>query len=342
MPSHISHALLIEDVISHPEIAGALDATDPRCRGIMIAGAQGPDFFLHNHRRKPRGFRYGALLHRKGNAALLASLAAVAHSGEYANDLTGYALAYTSHVWFDRFAHPYINWSAGWRGNPDAHPDRPAMHAFLERLIDVQLLRVLRDESVEEYNFAARLPRRGGDFFRMRPYLIEALRDALVSAAGDDQLPRRLLNALHDSLGFYRFTESPDERYFSVARYRERKHEISPRWLSLVHPPEELIRLDTLNFSRRRWSHPCALDIISDETVPQIYERARARTIESARIWLRAAEHPSQERLAAVREDIGETNLNDGIVADPPCHRTFCDPLPLIELYHEIKRHYER
>jgi hypothetical protein len=308
----------------------------------MIAGAQGPDFFLHNHRRKPRGFRYGALLHRKGNASLLTSLAAAAHDGDHAIDLTAYALGYISHVWLDRIVHPYINWSAGWRGYPDSHPDRPAMHAFLERIIDVQLLRHLRDERVAEYNFARRLPRHGSDFFRMRPYLIDAIRDSLVSAADDDQLPRRLLNALHDGLSFYRFTESPDERYFTVARYRERTQEISPRWLSLVHPPEELLRIDGLNLAHRRWCHPCDAETVSHESVVELYDRARLRTIQSARRWLAAAAEPSRTLLSAVSEDIGEMNLNDGIVGDPPCRRTFCEPLPLIELYHEIKRRYER
>ncbi|MEX2443718.1 MAG: zinc dependent phospholipase C family protein [Alkalispirochaeta sp.] len=340
MPSHISHALLAEDVLQRVDTP---DVTwNSRVRAILIAGAQGPDFFLHNHRRTPRGFRYGALLHRKGNAPLLRSLAVSAVTTDCKDDLTAYALGYITHVWFDRIAHPYINWSAGWRGTPDDHPDRPAMHAFLERLIDVQLLRLLKDQSVAEYSFARRLPRQASDFFRMRGYLVAALQAALVSAADDGQLPRRLLNALHDSLAFYKFTEAPDERYFSVARLRERRGEVSSRWLAVVHPAEEAITVDAINLGHRPWSHPCDPGRTSTADMGELFEEARARSLSTFETWLRAVQEPSEGNLQAILEDVGEENLNDGIATDPPCRRTFCEPLPLIDLYRDIKIRFDR
>ncbi|MFO8042019.1 MAG: hypothetical protein R6U25_02350 [Alkalispirochaeta sp.] len=348
MPSHISHALLADEVLSRvgaeglrvvnsPEIAG-----DPRVRAILTAGAQGPDFFLHNHRRLPRGFRYGALLHRKGNAPLLRSLAESTAIAECPEDLTAYALGYITHVWFDRLAHPYINWSAGWRGTPDNHPDRPAMHAFLERLIDVQLLRLRKDQSVRQFAFAQRLPRRASDFFRMRGYLVAALQAALVSAADDSQLPRRLLNALHDSLAFYKFTEAPSERYFTVARLRERRGEVSSRWLAIVHPPEEQITVDALNLEHRRWAHPCDPERTSAADMGDLFDQALSRSVTTFETWSLAVQEPSEAHLQAIEEDVGAENLNDGIATDPPCRRTYCEPLPLIELYHELKARFDR
>ncbi|MFW5695207.1 MAG: hypothetical protein ACOCYB_08555 [Alkalispirochaeta sp.] len=340
MPSHISHALLAEQVfrdVDSPPIVW-----DARVRAILVAGAQGPDFFLHNHRRTPRGYRYGALLHRKGNAPLLRSLAESSATAQCRDDLTAYALGYITHVWFDRMAHPYINWSAGWRGVPDTHPDRPAMHAFLERLIDVQLLRELRDQSVREFGFAGRLPRRASDFFRMRGYLVSALQAALVSAAGDSQLPRRLLNALHDSLAFYKFTEAPDSSYYVRARARERRGELSSRWLSIVHPPEETITVDALNLQHRPWSHPCDPQRHATADIPALFEAARARSVSSFKTWFRAVREPSESNFQDIIEDIGAENLNDGITADPPCRRTYCEPLPLIDLYWDIKHRMDR
>lgn len=340
MPSHISHALLAEDVLRH--ITTPRISKDPRLQAIIVAGAQGPDFFLHNHRRTPRGFRYGALLHRKGNAPLLQSLAKSAATADCPDDLTAYALGYITHVWFDRIAHPYINWSAGWRGTPDNHPDRPAMHAFLERLIDVQLLRSRRDQSVRDFAFARRLPHHASDFFRMRGYLVTALRAALVSAADDSQLPRRLLNALHDSLAFYKFTEAPDTSYFMTARLRERQGEISSRWLSIVHPPEDAITVDALNRQHRRWSHPCDPHRNSIADMPSLFKRARERSIATFGTWKQAVHEPTDENLHAIGEDVGSENLNDGITSDPPCRRTYCEPLPLVELYRDIKHRFDR
>jgi hypothetical protein len=311
-------------------------------RSILRLGAQAPDVFLHNHRRKPRGFRYGALLHRKGNDRVLAYLAEAAAECDCRDDLTAFSLGYISHVWFDRVAHPYINWSAGWRGVPDAEPERPAMHAFLERLIDVRLLEQLTGQSIAQYAFASKLPRRASDFFRLRPYFVAALREGLRSAADDAQLALRILNALHDALGFYRYTESPDRNYFTVARKREREGQISPRWLSIVHPPAELITLDVLNRDERTWRHPCDWDRASRETVIDLFHRARRRSIQTAEAWLYAIDHPSPANIAAVSEDVGPYNLNDGITADPPCRRRWCRPLPLVELYRSVKTHFER
>lgn len=340
MPSHISHALLAEDVADDLARRDRVVAATPRLRAILVTGAQGPDFFLHNHRRKPRGFRYGALLHRKGNAELLASLARSVARADCGDDLAAYALGYITHVWLDRIAHPYISWSAGWRGTPDSHPDRPAMHAFLERLIDVQYLRGARDQSVAEYRFVERLPRWVGDFFRMRPVLIEALRSALVSAADDSQLPRRLLNALHDGLGFYKFTDAPNQNYFVTARHRERRGEISSRWLSLVHPPERYITVDAINVEGRRWAHPCRPDRTASLGFAELVEEAHRRSVTSFRTWDAVAR--GEVDPAALIEEIGHENLNDGITGDPPCRRIRCEPLPLLQLYQELKTRFEQ
>lgn len=364
MPSHISHSLLAADTADDVSLFTATRASRGEARrallsSILAVAAQGPDLFLHNHRRKPRGFRYGALLHRKGNAELLRSLAhaarEVAIQGERADDdalqsanyehyddLLVYAFGYMSHVWLDRLVHPYINVRAGWRGVPDSRTERPFMHAFLERLIDVQLLRHLRNQSVGAYDFAGRLPRNAAAFFRLRPSLVGAIRDALVSARTDDQLPRRVINALHDGFAFYRFTEAPSEQYFIEARARERAGRISSRWLSLVHPPEHLIPFDTLNLAHQGWTHPCSPETHSSDSVVDRYQAARSATAESWRHWYEFV--VSGEESAAQRfvDHVGPWNLNDGISEDPPLRRIVARPLPLLELYDSIKTHFER
>lgn len=350
MPSHISHALLVEKALSRLESgdpAGAGSDRSPRVKAIAILGSQGPDIFLHNHRRKPRGFRYGALLHRKGNAQIVSSLAesAATLSGLPRAELAAFTLGYISHVWLDRLAHPYINYSAGWRGMPDRHPDRPAMHAFLERLIDVQLLRVLCNRSIREYSFLGRLPTSGRDLSALRRHICGAIRRALRSAEEDDLLEARLANALFDSLRYYRHTESPEPEYFYLARTREREGLLNPRWLSVIHPPEELVQLDSLNAEGRPWRHPCTPSRGSNATVPDLFDRALERTVEVFKLWISCSEErpaPSPPSLQALERAMGEENLNDGITGDPPCRRKACDPLPLLELYQRIKTAFDR
>ncbi|TVR68809.1 MAG: hypothetical protein EA427_09610 [Spirochaetaceae bacterium] len=341
MPSHICHALLVEKLLE------SLDSGSPQVAAVAILGSQGPDIFLHNHRRKPRAFRYGALLHRKGNARIISSLAesAARLDGLPFEELAAFTLGYISHVWLDRIAHPYVNYFAGWRGTPDRHPDRPAMHAFLERIIDVQLLRHLRNQSVQEFCFLERLPTSSRDLAELRTHIAGALRSTLRSAGDDTHLETRLANALFDSLAYYRNTESPGSEYFLAARGREKSGTLSPRWLSVIHPPEELLMVDALNMNRRPWQHPCSPSRTSNASFCDLFDKALVRTIEVFRLWLVCAREkplPSPGRLRSLEEAVGEQNLNDGIVGDPPCRRTACDPLPLLELYHRIKTAFDR
>lgn len=215
------------------------------------------------------------------------------------------------------------------------------MHAFLERLIDVQYLRHSRDQSVAQFRFVDRLPERITAFSHLRPALETSIRAALVSAADDTRLSRRLLNALYDSLGFYRFTESPDDRYFRVARDRERRGEISGRWLSLVHPPEALIPFDVLNRAGAAWAHPCRPSTGSTRSIPELVAEAATRTRVCWELWERAAHAPDPRHIRELQDAIGVENLNDGITGDPPCRRETCEPFPLIELYASIKRAVE-
>lgn len=401
MPSHISHALLVEAVLAAVATGGAgpLQAPvrnafvnmDAETRAIAILGAQGPDIFLHNHRRKPRAFRYGAILHRKGNDRILRSLArsgaeqaakelpaaTPAHEGagkrrsgrieKHLLELAVFTLGYITHVWMDRLVHPYVNFYAGWRGVPDNQPERPAMHAFLERIIDIQLLRYQRNESVREYRFLDRLPSADRDLSSLRREIAQALRISLKSAAGDQLLEERLANALYDSLRYYRRTESPEDSFFSIGRAREREGLIGTRWLSVVHPPEELLTVDALNLEHRRWQHPCDPGRTTSESVPELFERARVRSLELFSLWLKTVfpesatsrppgtrqDHSSGatdgqdrqdmlHRLDTLEKMVGPENLNDGIDVDPPCRRGTCDPLPLIELYRRIKRTFDR
>ena len=196
---------------------------------------------MHNHRRTPRGFRYGALLHRKGNDLLLAHVAAqiaTLRNRIRREQALAVAFGYISHVWLDRIVHPYINYHAGWRGMPDRDAQRPAMHAFLERLIDVQLLDQLRGCSVQGYNFYQRLPLFQSSAAFLLPVITDAIRAALVSAETDARLHTRLGNALRDALSYYQRTSTLDADYFAARDARNCAERLGfAGWPSSIHRP---------------------------------------------------------------------------------------------------------
>lgn len=350
MPSHISHAVALDAALDRPGSDHAatirrLVAARSDLRAVAVLGAQGPDIFLHNHRRKPRGFRYGAILHRKGNAEVLAALATGSRPGPSGTStaaeegVAAFALGYISHIWMDRLFHPYINYSAGWRGTPDRHADRPVMHAFLERIIDVQLLRHERNLAVSEYRFIDRIASARGSLMPLQLHIADAIRHALWSSRDDTMLTRRLSNAMNDSLRYYRTAESPDITHFMEGRREERRGGISSRWLALLHPPEELLMVDALNLHHRRWCHPCDAGRSSNESLVQLLERAVNHTTDTFSLWCAVQAGTAPEAVLVTR--IGRENLNDGITGDPPCHRRYCDPLPLLAIYQQLKNAFD-
>ena len=347
MPSHLAHWILARRVAEElltPRHARRLLA---RFGSFLALGAQGPDIFLHNHRRKPRGFHFGAVLHRKGNDAFIAQAALHLHPTGTRNGLISaegaYLLGYVTHVYLDRAAHPYINYHAGWRGVPDMAPERPFMHSFLERLIDVQLAEFLGLGDARALEFAAAV-----DCGTLLPdslmaLLTSALRVSLIAAAEDPIVGARVQNAYQDSMAFYRFTDAPTMDYYREARRRELAGLTSARWLALVHPPAEMIGIDVLNRGGREWRHPCAPEVTSTASVPALFEAALSASLEAATLLVRVADKPRLRRVGrmetatALGELIGTANLNDGLVGDPPARRVVAAPLPLLELYRQMK-----
>ncbi len=140
MPSHISHALFAEDVIA------SVFGPDHFRRHLnaMTFGAQGPDLFYHTRRTRPSCVMFGSLIHKKGYGTLAANMARSVLTSQETIDSNSaaYLLGFTTHAFLDRKLHPYINYRAGWveDGQADTEKYRHS-HVFLERIIDVLLLR---------------------------------------------------------------------------------------------------------------------------------------------------------------------------------------------------------
>jgi len=332
MPSQVAHALFADSLLAALSVPGGILKED---RYHRYLGAQGPDMFLHNHRRRPRGIYYGTILHRKGIAGVVSRIS----PSVYGNDhLLAYLLGWISHVFLDRAAHPYINFHSGWHGVPDSDPERRHMHAFLERIIDVQIL--WRNNRVT--------PDRFGFHDFLRPYqeipeyllhaLVTSLRRELNAARIDDEIEHRIKNAYLDMMGFYAFTDHPPRRYFREARRRERNGDLAGRWLSIIHPPHEWIPFDALNSDRRWWRHPCREGASSNLSFLDLWNEGLSRATVPAKtllsIWRDGPDPLLVKRLYA---EIGEENLNDGISTDTGCVRTYAEPLPLLSLYKRIK-----
>lgn len=279
MPSHISHLLFAEDVLSET-LPGLIETGNTDLRSALVLGAQGPDLFLHNRHLRPSGLHYGIVLHRKGSGTFCASLLdfalsnATAERQRQTSCLKAYTAGYLTHIVLDRTLHPYINVHAGWR-----EPGQPATyayhmnHVFLERIIDTYLaihLRGTHPRSIpmqSEVNLASNTAK----------FLLKAVAQAVVSStrrgSQDPRLQRKIMNAYRDSAAYYEAIHNPD--LLDARRRVQRSKTGTPAWLRFFHPLSLPPDLDLVNENRRPWRDPCSGLVMSSESVLDLYRRAR-------------------------------------------------------------------
>jgi hypothetical protein len=209
------------------------------------------------------------------------------------------------------------------------------MHPFLERLVDVELLREKRAIHPNELDFFQIV-----DCGRQPPrQLIDLLAGSLAKtypkAAKDSSLKDRLEAAYLDTRGYYQFTNYVDQDYLEAGLKREEDEKMTRKWLSIIHPPEVPQELDVLNTTHQTWPHPCNERETSTKSFLELYNDARAecagvcRTIHAA--WT------APDAGAQIEHAVGNWNLSDGRKTERPCKKRHSAPLPLSEVQNRIR-----
>lgn len=331
MPSHVAHLVFAEQVRDSlpPPLQAALSN---RQYCYLALGAQGPDIFYHNRRRKPSGLEYGTRLHRYGyGSAVAGMLQRLLGMEEEARELALYLFGFLTHAFLDRAAHPYINYTAGWYDPADSKSaGRRGAHAYLERLIDVEVLRRFRNCGFEQYNFFARVD--AGE--RPPPQLVRliaaGLRQAVPRAAADQHLLTRIEHAYLDARGFYSYTNRTLEQF--LAEELPEQSSLELRRCALLHPARVPHTLDPANESRRPWLHPCSSEPTYTSTLWELMEDARRAAEPAARYALELIQAKAPPEAAhGIVTLVGELNLSDGRPGTRPCPKRFSRPLPLME-----------
>jgi hypothetical protein len=341
MPSHFAHLLHAED--STERAFGRLAALPEPLQPFLVLGAQGPDLFYHNRRRKPSALLYGGMSHRKNYGKVVAGLveSALEHDTPLRSPVGAFTTGYLCHAVLDRKLHPYINYKS------DLPDDRmfPRAHAFFERIIDMLLLERMRSTRPASIDFRALVDCGGELPAGIEAALTRGLEHGFDRASGDDELSQRLRNAYLDALGFYGYTNKVDAAAIRRAiDYAEsERHERA--LVALMHPPRLPEGYDFANESHGRWCHPCDEREVHTESVYDLYEdavRLAARLLHgleaawAGRIPLfdsdATAAEPSLEAL------VGNHNLSDERYV--PCPRSCADPFPLRAIVDRIRAEY--
>jgi len=340
MPSQILHHLFGLDAF-----AGALGRLAPGYRttgsalqtavrdrnpAAFALGCQGPDLFYHNRRTRPVAIEYGTLIHRRGYGRLAVELLAGAlrrrTGGDEFSSLTAYALGFITHAFLDRALHPYIVYRAGWIAAGRRSTHRYAhCHPFLERILDVLMLELLRGDAAASWDqdvllaSACETPPEG---------LAELLERALVAvyperAGGDAKLALRIGNALADAAYFYRMT--------SPRRTAPLKLNPGSSLLALVYPQGLPLDIDYLNLGRTAWRHPCGSGEVDYRSVPDLYAGSFSvlEPVLADAIAFCQGDGPDRNALAMA---IGNGSLSLQDDQGRPCAPRWSDPLPLARI----------
>jgi hypothetical protein len=335
MPSQICHLLFAEDSLR--EALGREAEAILREQGnIFRFGAQGPDFFYHNQRTRPTGLKFGVNAHREGYGRLVAHMI---HEFRHLESkghtqlptIRAYILGFTTHAFLDKKTHPFIDYHSGWVEMDLEESERYyRCHIFLERIIDVLMLKMKRGLNIREFSLLPLL-----DCGAMLPYgiiktLVKSLNETYPNTHFKSRDRRRVENAYIDSMGFYTFIDPLNPQYRRLAFERDRSTHGDKRRLALFHPFEVPEDIDFLNLEKRTWTHPCNNEWRHRESFPELWETAQSETVpvlrEMHKILTGDGEPGRAEQL------IGNQSLGTGLSWNDNCRLRYNQPLPLPEL----------
>jgi hypothetical protein len=311
--------------------------------------AQGPDFFYHNQRTLPTGMKYGVSAHRNGYGRLVAHMIAEfrhlqsgqrisGHRAAVLGEIESYILGFTTHAFLDKKAHPYVDYHAGWSEISGRRSDPYyRCHIFLERILDVLMLKERRGLAIGELDLPSLL-----DCGDMLPYgviktLMKSLHLTYPRTHYKSRDRQRIETAYRDTIAFYAITDPRRSDYRRVAVERDL---VDPgdrhRRLALFHPLELPESIDFLNRRKHEWVHPCKERWRHAESFPELYAEALQQAVPALRRIqgiLQGTGAP--EEAEAI---IGNESLNTGLPWPEGGPQRFSEPLPLPELLEEMYR----
>ena len=341
MPAHFTHLLFAEEALR--AALGEKAETILESHGnIFRFGAQGPDFFYHNQRTMPTGIRYGVSLHKRGFGSLVEQMAreSLRLGSGPGSDLAAFILGFTTHGPLDRATHPYIGYFSGWVDPRDAGTKRYFhSHPFLERIIDVLVLRQRFGRSLDDFDFLS-LVRCGNSLpYPVIKELVKGQNATFPSFNYKSRDRLRVENAYHDTIFFYKLTNHLNKDLIRLAFKKDRRDGFKQRRLALVHPRDIPESQDFLNVNHTTWCHPCDASEVSTASFLELYEQALETCIGMLRgVYAVLAGQASPDGLGGL---VGDQNLDTGRESCLPEH---ANPFPLAEIldsmYEKLEREY--
>ncbi len=342
MPSHACHLL-----------AGtlALSRSLPRhrlsSRSAFALGCQGPDIFAHNRSTRPFALAYARLLHRGGYGTFCAAFAQSLPSASPSERalLLDWFLGCITHQAVDRAIHPFIVYRSSLSELDRSRLPRVTaarFHAFLERIIDVGLVRHYDDKPISAFDTGEPFSVDDSQAAVLARAIGKALRGAYEAAAQDEEIERRITNAFTDAMRFYAMTNPRRTTLSSELFARELSGfiDVEASGVALLFPERLDEGVDWLNLARRAWLDP-VLGTETRASVPDLLEEAviaSSGSIHALTRYLSLADEsltaPDEPRALDALRDLEETIGNDALGARDRAGKAsaalYADPFDLV------------
>ncbi len=339
MPSHFVHLLFAEEALR-----GALGEKADDILGahgnLFRFGAQGPDLFYHNQRTMPTGLRYGVALHRHGYGSFIEALTkeALRLSLGPTSDLGAFLLGFATHAPLDRKAHPFINFFAGW-ADPHDTENRRLYHAhpFLERVIDVMVLRERFGKAPADFDFLSQVNCGKSLPYPVLKAMVKGLNAVYPQYGFKSRNRLRIENAYHDAISFYKLTNHLNPELLKLAFRRDKTEGFLQKRLGLLHPLVVPVGYDFLNLSHASWCHPCSDAETFTTSLLDLYEQAL--DICKPMLATLHAVLSGRAPLEGVAAAVGDESLDTG---REPCTPVHSRPLPLRQILDDLYQSLEK
>ena len=338
MPSHITHALFAEQVWlrvfgSHPP---------KHLSPWLVQGSGGPDFLFSGVRRQPSAEKWAHRLHHEGygrvTAALAADVAAAHRKSEPPADaMEAYLYGFSTHAVLDRQVHPLVNYFSGWEDPEDPESDHLRFcHSFMERIIDMIILRDMKGLNVKDWNHARRRPAPETNGKLLTPLLANAITAAYPGETDIGELKIGITNAFQDDSDFFAlFDPAVPGGGPAEAEAMEQRGDLPRRILALFYP-EEIPPGDFLNEDGAGWLDPRSGGRKRRESFIDLYTAAlneASGVMQKVRNLVRDGVSPT-----GLSESLGNGDLNDPTEATGENPLRYCEPMdisPLIDKMYE-------
>ncbi|MHC6202297.1 zinc dependent phospholipase C family protein [Breznakiellaceae bacterium SP9] len=346
MPSQILHILFGEDVLCalHQRLHAsfglvadkALEKIQKTYQKAFSLGCQGPDIFYHSQNRRPVGLEYGTLLHRRNYGGFTSVLLKtglpdpppdhedIIHGRreKSINALGAYALGFMTHAILDRTLHPYIVYKSFRLGNEKTRYTQAQIHTFFERVIDVLMLKELRNIDISSWQQEQILvsicenPPLG-----LKELLVRSLKESFPERAGvDTKLVARIENTFLDCTLFYRKT-NPSSSYPAS--------QITPSTAPYLFPRKLPSDIDFLNLKKSPWQYPLMDKPDDTRSFLELYADAIRLAVLTFSPLISRYLSTGLFPIADAAACIGNACLSLQNAQGKPCAPSCTDPLPL-------------